>query len=96
VLSVALMIINGFLISCAITVESRPSDERRSRCAASAWKRAIDSVSVLNVEASSRASSSSHGPLCSETLRVRSPVAATSRMADVIADSGRVTVRASA
>ena len=64
------MIISGLRISCAITVERRPSDERRSRCAASAWKRAIDSVSVLNVEASSRASSSSHGPLRSDTFRV--------------------------
>ena len=56
VLSVAMMIISGLRISCAITVERRPSDDRRSRWAASAWKRATDSVSVLNVEASRRAS----------------------------------------
>ena len=55
------MIINGLRISCATTVDSRPSDDSRSRCAASRWKRAIESVIVLNVVASSRASSSSHG-----------------------------------
>jgi hypothetical protein len=48
---------------------------------------------VLNAAASSRASASSHGPLRKGTLRVRSPVAATSRMALVMADSGRVIVR---
>ena len=53
------MIISGLRISCATTVESRPSDDSRSRCAASRWNRAIESVSVLNVAASSRASSSS-------------------------------------
>ena len=90
------MIINGLRISWAITVESRPSEDRRSRCAASAWKRAIESVKVLNVEASSRASSSSHGPLRNKTFRVRSPVAAISRIAEVIADTGLVTVRATA
>ena len=57
--SYALMIINGFLISCAMTVESRPSDDNRSFCDISRWKRAIESVKVLNVVASSRASSSS-------------------------------------
>ena len=53
------MIISGLRISCATTVDSRPSDDSRSRCAASRWKRAIESVIVLKVEASSRASSSS-------------------------------------
>ena len=55
----ALMIISGLRTSCAMTVDSRPSDDRRSLCAASRWKRAIESVSVLKVVASSRASSSS-------------------------------------
>ena len=45
------MIISGLRTSCAITVDRRPSDDSRSRCAASRWKRAIDSVSVLNVGA---------------------------------------------
>ena len=58
--SAVLMIISGLRISCATTVESRPSDDSRSRCAASRWKRAIESVIVLKVVASSRASSSSH------------------------------------
>jgi hypothetical protein len=88
------MIISGFRISCAMTVDRRPSAERRCFCAASFWNRAIDSVIVLNVDARSRASSSSHGRLLSETRRVRSPVAAVSRMARVIAWSGRVIVRA--
>ncbi len=77
-----------------MTVDSRPSADSRSFCAASFWKRAIDSVIVLNVDASSRASSSSHGRLLSETRRVRSPVAAMSRIALVTAWSGRVIVRA--
>ena len=51
VASDARMIISGLRISCAITVDSRPSDESRSFWAASRWKRAIDSVSVLNAEA---------------------------------------------
>ena len=58
----ALMIISGLRTSCAITVDSRPSESSRSRCAASRWKRAIESVSVLKVVASSRASSSSQWP----------------------------------
>ena len=88
------MIISGFRISWAMTVESRPSDESRSFCAASRWNRAIDSVSVLKVDASSRASSSSQARLVSATFRVRSPVAATSRMAAVTVPSGLVIVRA--
>jgi len=92
----ARMIIRGLRTSCAITVDMRPSDDSRSRCAASRWNRATDSVSVLKVEPSSRASSSSHARLCTVTLRVRSPVAATSRMASVTAASGRVIVRATA
>ena len=59
VCSDALMIISGLRISCAMTVDSRPSDDSRSLCDISRWKRAIESVSVLNVVASSRASSSS-------------------------------------
>ena len=47
--SAVLMIISGLRISCAITVDSRPSEDSRSRCAASRWKRAIESVSVLKV-----------------------------------------------
>ena len=89
------MIISGLRISCATTVDSRPSEESRSRCAASRWKREIESVMVLKVEASSRASSSSQcGVAATGILRVRSPVAAISRMVAVITPSGRVTVRA--
>ncbi len=55
VCSDALMIIRGFRTSCAMTVESRPSDVSRSFCEISRWKRAIESVKVLNVVASSRA-----------------------------------------
>ena len=58
--SAALMIISGLRTSCATTVERRPSDRRRSRWAVSRWNRAIESMSVLNVEASSSASSSCH------------------------------------
>ena len=64
----ARMIISGLRISCAMTVDSRPSDESRSFCAASRWKRAIDSVSVLKVDASSRASSSSQARLLQRDL----------------------------
>ena len=59
VCSDALMIISGLRTSCAMTVDSRPSDDSRSFCDISRWNRAIESVSVLNVVASSRASSSS-------------------------------------
>ncbi len=89
------MIISGLRTSCAITVERRPSDDSRSLCDISRWKRAIDSVSVLNVVASSRASSSSRSPRRT-IFFVRSPVAATSRMMSVIVASGRVIVRATA
>ena len=90
------MIISGLRISCATTVERRPSDDSRSRCAASRWNRAIESVIVLNVVASSRASSSSQAapPGGAAMRRVRSPVAAISRIVAVMAPSGRVTVRA--
>ena len=91
-----LMIISGLRISWAITLDRRPSDESRSRCAASRSKRAIESVRVLNVDASSRASSSSHESGCTGIFRVRSPVAATSRITLVMAPRGRVTVRATA
>ena len=95
--SAALMIINGLRTSWAMTVESRPSAVSRSFCDISRWKRAIESVSVLNVVASSRASSSSHRlPWRSAILRVRSPVAATSRITPVMAASGRAIVRATA
>ena len=91
------MIISGLRTSCAITVDSRPSDVSRSFCDISRWKRAIESVSVLNVVASSRASSSSQRlPWRSAILRVRSPVAATSRITSVIAASGCAIVRATA
>ncbi len=92
------MIISGLRISCATTVERRPSDDSRSRCAASRWKRAMESVMVLKVVASSRASSSSQAapPGAAPIRRVRSPVAAISRMVAVIAPRGRVTVRAMA
>ena len=60
VCSAALMIISGLRTSCAMTVDRRPSDDSRSFCDISRWNRAIESVSVLNVVASSRASSSSH------------------------------------
>ncbi len=96
VCSAALMIISGLRTSCAMTVERRPSDDSRSFCAISRWKRAIESVSVLNVVASRRASSSSHRRPRRTILRVRSPVAATSRIASVMAASGRVMVRATA
>ena len=61
-----LMIISGLRISCAMMVDRRPSADSRSFCAASFWNLPIDSVIVLNVEASSRASSSSHGRLLSD------------------------------
>ena len=88
------MIISGLRISCAITVDRRPSDKSRSFCAASRWNLEIDSVNVLNADPSRRASSSSQARLRTGTFRVRSPVAATSPIAPVTADSGRVTVRA--
>jgi hypothetical protein len=91
------MIISGFRTSWAITVESRPSADSRSRCAASRWNRAIESVSVLNVAARSLASSSSQLAACfSAIFRVRSPVAAISRIASVMVARGRVIVRATA
>ena len=90
------MIISGLRTSCAMTVDSRPSDDSRSFCDISRWNRAIESVSVLNVVASSRASSSSHRRPRRTILRVRSPVAATSRITSVIVASGRVIVRATA
>ena len=89
------MIISGLRTSCATTVDSRPRADSRSRSEASRWKRAIESVSVPKVRATTRASSSSHarpGP----RLRPRLPVAAISFIASVSAASGRVTVRASA
>ena len=93
----ALIIISGFRISWAITVDRRPSDDSRSRCAASRWKRAIESVSVLKVVASSLASSSSQlAARRSEILRVRSPVADISRIASLMVAIGRVIVRATA
>ncbi len=80
-----------------MTVDRRPSEVSRSFCDISRWKRAIESVSVLNVVASSRASSSSQRlPWRSAILRVRSPVAATSRITSVIAASGCAMVRATA
>ena len=89
------MIIKGFLISWATTVDNRPSEDSRSRCAASRWNRSIDSVIVLNVEASSRASSSSQRELAgSGIFLVKSPVAVISRIVAVMVPSGRVTVRA--
>ena len=51
------MIISGLRISCATTVDSRPSDERRSRWVASRWNFSIESVIELKVVASRRASS---------------------------------------
>ena len=93
----ALMIINGFRISCAMTVDRRPSADSRSRCAASRWKRAIESVSVLKVAASSLASSSSQlAARLSAIFRVRSPVADISRITSVMVASGLVIVRATA
>ena len=90
----ALMIISGLRTSCAMTVESLPSALNRSRCDISRWNRATESVSVLNVVASSRASSSSQRLPCRSTIfRVRSPVADTSRMTPVIAASGCAIVR---
>jgi hypothetical protein len=92
-----LMIINGFRTSCAMTVDRRPSAVSRSFCDISRWNRAIESVKVLNVVASSRASSSSQRlPWRGAILRVRSPVAATSRITSVIAASGWAIVRATA
>ena len=92
-----LMIISGFRTSCAMTVDRRPSDDSRSFCDISRWNRATESVSVLNVVASSWASSSSHRrPSPTAIFRVRSPVTATSRMTSVMAASGRVIVRATA
>ena len=95
--SAALIIISGLRTSCAMTVDNRPSDESRSRCDISLCACAIESVSVLKVVASSLASSSSHRCPCRSTiLRVRSPVAETSRITAVMVASGRVIVRATA
>jgi hypothetical protein len=93
-----LMIIRGLRISCATTVDNRPSDDNRSRWPASRWKRAIESVIVLKVVARRRASSSSHAapPGGAAMRRVKSPVAAISRIVAVMAPSGRVTVLAMA
>ena len=75
--------------------DGREPAERREppRCAASRWKRAIESVIVLNVLAepgillpTRRRRAARHAP-------VRSPVAAISRMVAVMAPSG-LTVRA--
>ena len=89
------MIISGLRTSCAISVESRPSAESRSRSAACCWKRAIEAVSEPKVRDSSRASSSSHG-WGAAIRRARSPVAAICFISSVSAASGRVTVRATA
>ncbi len=43
----AFMIISGLRTSCAITVDSRPSESSCSFCAASRWKRAMESVRPL-------------------------------------------------
>ena len=91
------MIISGLRISCAITVDSRPSDDSRSRCAASRWKRSSETVSEWKVPVRSRASSSSHGVgVGASGVEVRTPVAAISRIVAVSARIGRVTVRATA
>ena len=45
--SAVLMIISGLRISWATTVDSRPSDDSRSRCVASRWNRWIESVIEL-------------------------------------------------
>ena len=62
------MIISGLRTSWAMTVDRRPSDESRSFCDISRWNRAIESVKVLNVVASSRASSSSSAPAANGDL----------------------------
>jgi hypothetical protein len=90
------MIISGLRISCAITVEraaerGEPLALRRFRL--NPRHRFGQRVERRGEEL---ASSSSHGPLCSDTVARQSPVAATSRIACVMADSGRVTVRARA
>ena len=90
-----MMIIRGLRTSWAMTVDRRPSEVSRSFCDISRWNRAIESVSVLNVVASSRASSSSQRLRSRSVIfRVRSPVTATSRMTSVMAASGRAIVRA--
>ena len=92
-----LMIISGLRISCAMTVDRRPSDDSRSRCAASRWKRSSETVSEWKVPVRSRASSSSHGVgVGASGVEVRTPVAAISRIVAVSARIGRVTVRATA
>ena len=58
--SAPLMIISGLRISWATTVDSRPSADSRSRCAASRCEAATDSVSALKVAAITVASSSFH------------------------------------
>ena len=79
------MIISGLRISCATTVDSRPSDDSRSRCAASRWNFSIESVIELKVVASSRASSSCQRPSGDTGIRrVRSPLAAISRIVEVM------------
>ena len=90
------MIISGLRTSCAMTVERRPSADRRSRCAASRWKRS-DGVGE-GVEGSRQEARVLVVPAlgAAPILRVRSPVVAISRMAAVMVASGRVTVRATA
>jgi hypothetical protein len=83
-------------ISCAITVESRPSAISRSRSDACCWKRASASVMESNVPASTRTSSSSHTRVDSGGAGVSVPVRAISRIEVVSAESGRVMVRATA
>src|SRR5579864_571362 len=90
-----LMIIRGLRTSWATTVERRPSDDRRSRCAASRRNRSSAAVIWRNVRARSRASSSSQRPSTGGGC-VRSPVAAIRPIVAVTARSGRVTVRAMA
>ena len=75
------MIISGLRISCAMTVDSRPSDDRRSFCDISRWNRAIESVSVLKVVGQQpRVLVVPAPPEPRAIFRVRSPVAATSRI----------------
>ena len=80
-----------------MTVDSRPSDDSRSRCAASRWNRSIESVIVLNVRGEQPRVLVLPARVRRQRIRrVRSPVAAISRIVAVIAPSGRVTVRATA
>ena len=90
----ARMIISGLRISCATTVDSRrvTTAVRAALPGAGTGDRFGEGVERAAQEA--RVFVGPDTILCTATRWVRSPVAATSRIAEVTADSGPVTVRA--